>query len=508
MPRQMKYMLALAAVGFLWVAVAVTVSMTTDGERPRQELEFAALRLAESAADESAATTDHTGADVEKSAEIDAKEAVSSLQFNSQNAVPLADTPDDDAPYGGSMRRGSTRLALRRHVPMEWIRQCLESVDEVVLLTAVGDLLTPELIELIAETRNVRNIRFGGELSDEAAAMLNQLYGVEGLEMHSPLPYGSHSPPTEEEYNSTVEAFLRMPDLVSFETPSVFTVNDDFLARIARAGHLSRLVLRNYPDLRRANLITTDGIKHLSHLKNLRELELKDFALPGHRIDLDQLGELLAAFPVLERLSLAGWQISDRHLKNGVATLKRLTALNVRGTLLGDEFYGRIGSDWRLQELYASDGIGDAGLSALSALGNLSRLDVMGASITDSGLTSLSATASRLGAVNVSYCEALTDAGLSHLASLPLLRELQLSGLHSLSEEAVLHAAGACNLRLLAVAELRFVTPAFVNRVATVAPELGRLYILRCPNLGKSDVAALAGKYPNIQFRLQPFQVD
>lgn len=500
MKRQSIALLTIAAIAAIWVIVAAYRSHTSGVSEPTAGLGSGGTHSADNS----------PRLDIPNASTAQPENHNSSLPAPAKAADTLPPRPgpekEADSPYGRGMRLGSSHLALIRETPLEWIRRCLEAVPEVELLTIGCALLTPELIALLGEMGNIKHISFmnAQQLSTEAAAALSGLVGVREISLGAPpLPFQSGSPKTEEEFNPFVAPILSMPDMTSLETRTVMTVNDDFLKIISESRQITRLVLHNYADLRRSGCITTAGLQCLSRMSQLRELDMTDFTVGRHKIDLGQLATILSGFSSLERLSLSGWQVKDEHLLPCLPTLARLKYLNVQQTQLTDAFFQRVDSSWSLEELVAS-GMEDSGLQAVVTAPRLRRLDVQGTKVTDSGLHSVGASAVRLEAINISDCPMVTDAGLSGLQSCASLRELSIGDVRQVTDEAVLSVAAANRLVALDVSELKFVNRSFIESLISGTPSLTRLTVFRCTNLPKKDLETLIAKHPSIAFHGMP----
>jgi hypothetical protein len=371
--------------------------------------------------------------------------------------------------YQEKMPLGAKRASLLLDTPLDWLRQYLKSVPSVESLGIQPGALTPEAIDILADSGNVEEIEvsFVHLLSDEATEALPRLRGVRRLSISTNHPFSSRSGPVEEELNPYIAAFLSMPDMRSLSIDG--TINDELLRTISELDQLETLRLDNNNDLRRHDKITTAGIMHLSRLSGLKELVMINFTVGRHRINLDRLADLLSGFPGLERLSLSGWTVADKHLTPCSSVLSRLSYLNLNNTDITDGFYRNIDATWMLEELSAP-GVGDKGLHAVASAPNLNRLSV-GKRVTDIGIKSVAENAHGLEALNIGYA-AITDESLIALQECHSLQELGVRFTPNITANGLKQLCEARQLGALDTSGNNFVTRLFVEEVLAVTPSL------------------------------------
>lgn len=210
-------------------------------------------------------------------------------------------------------------------------------------------------------------------------------------------------------------------------------VNDQGMAAIADCRSLIRLELNGSPitdaglvhlsqltvleELSLTGTRTTDaGLLHLKPLARLRRLEFN-----GTAISLAGVVRLFVdeqARSVLDALNAMGLVACDEH--------GQVVAINVAGTLFGDDELRQIGALPSLRELHlAATRVTDRGMAYVARLTNLERLYLAKCDITDTGLSHL-AGLTRLQAINL-YGTKLTDTGLAHFYRLERLRSLMIT---------------------------------------------------------------------------------
>lgn len=164
---------------------------------------------------------------------------------------------------------------------------------------------------------------------------------------------------------------------------------------------------------------------------------------------------LLAGFPALERLDLAGCA------RLGDAGLARLR-----------EVPGLIALD-----LWGLSRIGGAGLAHLAGLPALGALNLRHcARLASADLAALSGLGS-LSTLDLGQCRSVGDEGLRHLAGLPHLTALDLSGC-AVTDAGLPHLAALPELSLLNLSRTR-VTPAGLEALTRLG-NLAQLYLLGC----------------------------
>ncbi len=131
------------------------------------------------------------------------------------------------------------------------------------------------------------------------------------------------------------------------------------------------------------------GLKHLSGLKNLRELNLRADFLTETPIIGDAGLKHLSGLKNLRKLDLGETQVGDRGLKH-LSGLKNLRKLNLIRTQVGDSGLKHLSGLKNLRKLYlVGTQIGDGGLKHLSGLKNLRELDLEETQVGDGGLKHL-----------------------------------------------------------------------------------------------------------------------
>jgi Leucine-rich repeat (LRR) protein len=184
------------------------------------------------------------------------------------------------------------------------------------------------------------------------------------------------------------------------------------------------------------------GVAFVSHLRNLRSLELARLEM----LD-DEVFAKLESLKLLETLSLEGAKITGAELHR-LTRLPKLKELNLTGVQLNEQALETIGKLTRLESLwmpYAN--LTDAGLEHIAAMPNLRMLSVSGNRITDAGVAEI-ARLPRLNVLSLVSCD-VRDAGLKHLEKLSQLHSVWLSGNEHLSIQAIAQLRAAmpqCNV--------------------------------------------------------------
>lgn len=492
-------LIALAVVGACWMGVAAYLSST----RPDGTTAYIPLPPE--------SPVGSTGPDVNDAEPLDsdmrARIAPTEVAPAPKTTTPQ---PDNHPPaasqaalpsYQKKMQLSAKRASFWPDTPLEWLQQYLKSVPSVESLAVHPSALTPESIDLIAGSGNVKELTVGVVhlLSDEAAKALPRLTGVESVSIGTNQPYSSNSGPVEEELNPFIQPFFSMPDLKALSIGG--TINDELLRSISELGQLETLRLDNNNDLRRHDKITTAGILHLSRLSGLRELVMINFTVGRHRIDLDRLTDLLSGFPGLERLSLSGWTVADKHLALCSSVLCRLSHLDLSGTGITDGFYRNIDATWMLEELSAP-GIGDQGLQAVASAPNLKRLSA-GERVTDVGVKSLAENARRLEALSIGHA-GITDESLIALQQCQSLKELSVRFTASITATGLKQLCEARQLEILDTSGNNFVTRLFVEELLSVSPSLKTLVHYPYSILTNGDRQKLMSDFPGVTIAPAP----
>jgi len=186
----------------------------------------------------------------------------------------------------------------------------------------------------------------------------------------------------------------QLPQLTALSLYQEGRLTDNALKSIGKLSRLKSLSLNSYVATQRLGRMrfSTDGIWHLSELKNLETL-----SLVGHDVPADALG-----FPKLRSLSLGGPSVDDAAA-------------------------ARIGTLCELRQIELSyAGFGDAGMQHIAVLPNLRRLQISSQVITDEGIKLLRSHP-RLEQVTL-RASGVSDESLRYLARIPSLTRLDLYG--------------------------------------------------------------------------------
>lgn len=147
---------------------------------------------------------------------------------------------------------------------------------------------------------------------------------------------------------------------------------------LAAVGKLERLKKLSLPAG-----VTDDGMKHLTHLAGLVELDAAGSGLADAGL------RELAAVKGLTRLNLNGTRVTDDGLK-ALTRLGELRALTLSGTAATDGGLEHVGKLISLEELALADlKVTDDGLKHLTGLTRLRSLSLRGTRVTDDGLKEL-----------------------------------------------------------------------------------------------------------------------
>ncbi len=265
------------------------------------------------------------------------------------------------------------------------------------------------------------------------------------------------------------------------------------LLQIAEAPNLSDALFQHLRKLQRLELlrldaaaITDEGLAALPQLERLETLELRATASQGGILRrfaksplrkfscnhfTDEGAQLLAQFPELQDVQIAGSPITGRGLRviaqlprvnrlnlsdckaltdsdiAVVGDLYELTSLSLDGTAAGDEAAAGIARLNYLRDLHiGSVHLSDAGLRKLCTLVSLHNLTLAdeAENVTDAGLVDLW----RLANLRGLYIAApnISGSGLATLPELPYLERLDLNGM-GLADVALKHAAASATLR-------------------------------------------------------------
>lgn len=237
-----------------------------------------------------------------------------------------------------------------------------------------------------------------------------------------------------------------IPELTELELDST-AITSNGLKALGGLPNLKHLALRDsdasvvegFPGLECLSLISFGG-KSLPIMRNLPSLQAIAFA--GAHLDgsvassetdekflgngLAHVVELGSTTPTLRTLVFDRSAIGDKHIAQ-IAAMK-LTHLNLSGTEITDEGVSMLSEMSSLTHLnLGSTGITDDSLRVLSSLPNLESLQIRGTNVSDRGIPELQA-AQRIRYLGLSWNRQLTDASIGALKSLVSLRELGLMG--------------------------------------------------------------------------------
>lgn len=218
-------------------------------------------------------------------------------------------------------------------------------------------------------------------------------------------------------------------------------------------------VVQNLPNIESLNLkgcfnVTDSGIGH-AFTKCLPFLTVLDLSLCKQITDTS-LGKIAEFLRSLELLDLAGCcNITNTGLLLCSWGLPKLRYLNLRSC--------RHISDAGILHLTGlsnnSKGLGNKGLTTL-CLQDCQK-------ITDNALRHISKGLVNLECLNLSFCGSITEAGLSHLASIRSLRELNLRSCEGVNDEGIAHlAVGGLNLVSLDVSFCDKITDNALNHIS------------------------------------------
>ena len=239
--------------------------------------------------------------------------------------------------------------------------------------------------------------------------------------------------------------------------------------------------LHALPHLKKLKLsgggITEEGIWHLSSIVGLTELSLLD-------VQLDDAGlKRIAGLPNLVLLSI---RRSPRLTDKGLEYLKRLPKLTKLGLLevgVTDRGLEQIAGITRLEllDLRGCAQVGNPGLKRLAPLKNLKTLRLGGYQINDDSLAIIKKLASLTG-LTIDEA-AITDAGLAHLAGLPL-EEVGLSRCYRVTDEGFRRLGGLVALRRLTLRGIPLTGAGLAH-----LPDTSTLLVLRLNETGVDDDA-------------------
>ena len=259
-------------------------------------------------------------------------------------------------------------------------------------------------------------------------------------------------------------------------------VTDEWLERLSEVSTLRRIDLANCA-------LKGDGLRHLSHLTGLREVNLTLTPIT------DEALRHLAGLTELRMLGLASTQCTGTgfsHLKG----LKKLENVNFHFTPLNDDGLRAItqvpisGRLW-----FAHTKFTDAGTAGLSNLKELKRCGIGSMDKSSSGesvaalakLTledlalldnqatpvglAYAAKIATLRRLDVSHAPTVTDESLREVGLMQALEEFNL-GSANVTDKGLMELAVSKSLKKISLTGLRLVTPAGIERLRKASPEL------------------------------------
>lgn len=226
---------------------------------------------------------------------------------------------------------------------------------------------------------------------------------------------------------SSVVGLAVSSNLVSLSLELLDSLQDDSLHEIS---HMSLLRSLN---LRHCNCLTTEGVKALARLTDLRYLQLD-----GIRVK-DEGVAALANLKLLNCLSLALSDVTDAGLRE-LTCLQSLQSLNLR---------------------HCSK-VTDKGVQALAGL-QLKCLNLDFVMLTDNGVSALAEFSSALTSLSLSGCR-VSDKGLMSLTSMTKLTTLLLNSLHEITDRGVKALCSMSSLKNLQVYDCKCVCVWFNHR--------------------------------------------
>lgn len=242
-------------------------------------------------------------------------------------------------------------------------------------------------------------------------------------------------------------------DWPQYKEPPWFKALPEF-AREDGAEHYWRTVDEVWADEENA----TAGCQAIARLPAVREVWFSEGDLPVE----PATWKALAQATTLKELRIGHADVDDQALAN-LATLPRLTRLDLQGTAAGD-----------------------AGLSHLAKMKRLESLDLSNTNVTDAGMAELA----RLTRLRTLYLDEtrVTSAGVKHLASLQQLETL------SLDDTAVDDEIASTIASLPNLTTFRGSGTQLTDAAGSVMFKSGKVecVYLRCDRIGAATIAALA----------------
>ena len=252
----------------------------------------------------------------------------------------------------------------------------------------------------------LRSLRLAGiELSDDDLAKIGALDTLRDLDLRN-CPIGNAG-------LSHLEALSNLRALRLSGKSGATLVDDEGMASIGKLAGLKALLLDFL-------FVSEDGLKQLAGLTNLEEIYLAG-TLVG-----DDAIPVLNQFTKLKKLRLSQTQVSSQGM-TGLQEMVHLQELDLsENSLIFDEGLAHLSAMkqltklnlWRVQ-------VTDTGVQELAGLTNLRWLNLDNTQLSDGGLPALQ------GLVQLEFLHlgstAITDAGLSNLESLEALKELKVT---------------------------------------------------------------------------------
>lgn len=262
--------------------------------------------------------------------------------------------------------------------------------------------------------------------------------------------------------------FRRLTGLTTFDSRNTID-SDDQMAALADLSRLEHLSIK-FNEGSAVPRIDDAGLAHLAGLTRLRSLRLEGFSIRAGSLDF------LERMSGLEVLEIEQFSPRDPSFARKIASLPRLRELSLAGTRITDDQLADLSKAPGLEHLYFDgEALTDAGLAHLATMKGLKslHLGLRCPKVTDAGLAHL-AKLDRLEALSLSGAS-VTDAGLAHLSGLTALRELSLktmpitdAGLAHLSKLIGLHELDLSGTRVTGAGLARLPSPATLETLTLI----------------------------------------
>jgi hypothetical protein len=355
----------------------------------------------------------------------------------------------------------------------------LQSIKSVDLAAGWGWSTTKEIQYFVARFPHVESFSLRNQLTEGGAKCLKQLTRLQSL---------------------SIAGNDRLPDegLLEFSAmTSLQSLDLSWCAKLSSLHHLGPTVQAQLKHLK------LTGCKQLTNAAvveiSTRCLRLETLHLASCELLSDEAFTALGATTApIQLLNLSGCHLVTDFGVHSLAALRSLTNLDISFCKnLLDFSLQSLSTLPSLQTLNIGGCrlVTDTGVKALANLSCLKSLNVSNCvQVGDASLQQLASAASSLvlESLNLSGCTTITSLGLRHLAQLPVLSWLNLSSCTQLNDESVAAlASGSDNLRVLRLARLQQLTDAGVQHVAKL-PALEHLDVSGCPLLTGKILEALA----------------